>query len=826
MGTIQLQVESRGNLKEVRWPLQTEVGDGEMISDAQSLYDVELKRFSAELRKIKGLAKGPTFEALASSVYMSKSQVHAIFHAKIKKPPNRDVVFTLLGKIDAYARRSPVARSDIVNIKDWEIRFDRVVRLYDACNSDPILERISINDNLAGLELQVDASRIVLLPEGGLEPLAVDSHEGAGSRLATMLFELYRSRRRMERPESQPFVQSFSAEISQQLPHSMNWTGAIGSEMGVRFFGGKVGDGIREYVNTVATEGGHLRLALQCSDVYLAGLPWEAAVPPGLDAALAIHKNLEFFRRLPSPYSGVLRLTPRPLRILTLIANPMTHRGLSGLHERGLEEIVASVDAARRSRLAYIETPLWGNLEALQWNMRSKSYHVLYLTCPLTREGLLLEGTDGTEELVTPHRLVESVVIPSQQTPILLLRAFATESPEDFWPMLQELSERFGAAGSPAVLLIPPTTSHEEVVHFTSRLYMEAAANPQRTLLEVITVGRRRLHDKMLQGKQFAASPSPSAMPILFLPRNGIDQPVTGEDYEEPPMVERTALAEGMPVRGLGEFVGRGPELRKILSTLQGANPQIVVSGIGGVGKSTLAAHAMEILGQRTGVLVALSGVVAPDVILGTLARRLRSWSLGEANERGFSDRLIAAIRNVRLHWRERLELIADHVLPRVAVTLLLDNFEDNQDVQASGDGRIRERELEAFIESWVNLQDSARLVITSRHSLTFPNIGEGWLLDLHLGPLTLSEARRLVWRLPALDALPDADLRAAVAAVGGHPRALEFLDALLRGGHASLHDVEVRLRKVLRAQKLPIRSTGCGMVVRASIASSPKRSH
>ena len=56
-----------------------------------------------------------------------------------------------------------------------------------------------------------------------------------------------------------------------------------------------------------------------------------------------------------------------------------------------------------------------------------------------------------------------------------------------------------------------------------------------------------------------------------------------------------------------------------------------------------------------------------------------------------------------------------------------------------------------------------------------------------HLGPLSLAETRKLIWRLPALDALPAADQQRAHAMVGGHPRTLEYLDALLRGGDAVL---------------------------------------
>ena len=55
------------------------------------------------------------------------------------------------------------------------------------------------------------------------------------------------------------------------------------------------------------------------------------------------------------------------------------------------------------------------------------------------------------------------------------------------------------------------------------------------------------------------------------------------------------------------------------------------------------------------------------------------------------------------------------------------------------------------------------------------------------------------MWRLPGLDALPAADRDRAYRNVGGHPRTLEYLDALLRGGQARFDDVALRMEDRLR---------------------------
>ena len=55
------------------------------------------------------------------------------------------------------------------------------------------------------------------------------------------------------------------------------------------------------------------------------------------------------------------------------------------------------------------------------------------------------------------------------------------------------------------------------------------------------------------------------------------------------------------------------------------------------------------------------------------------------------------------------------------------------------------------------------------------------------------------MWRLPGLDALSLEEKNRAYRDVGGHPRTLEYLDALLRGGQARFDDVAERMEDRLR---------------------------
>jgi hypothetical protein len=56
------------------------------------------------------------------------------------------------------------------------------------------------------------------------------------------------------------------------------------------------------------------------------------------------------------------------------------------------------------------------------------------------------------------------------------------------------------------------------------------------------------------------------------------------------------------------------------------------------------------------------------------------------------------------------------------------------------------------------------------------------------------------MWSLPALDRPEESELERVWRMVGGHPRTLEYLDALLRGGAGRYHDVTARLTHAVHA--------------------------
>ncbi len=157
---------------------------------------------------------------------------------------------------------------------------------------------------------------------------------------------------------------------------------------------------------------------------------------------------------------------------------------------------------------------------------------------------------------------------------------------------------------------------------------------------------------------------------------------------------------------------------------------------------------------------------------------------------------IVAALIDATPPWEQRLALIRDVVLPELPILLVLDNAEDSLTAQGT-EHEFGDQQLAAFLSAWVRL-DRTRLLVTSRYPFPLPHRGHRRLAFHHLGPLSAAETRKMIWRLPALDALTGPQRHRAYTDLGGHPRSLEYLDALLRGGQARFDDVADRLEAAL----------------------------
>ena len=195
----------------------------------------------------------------------------------------------------------------------------------------------------------------------------------------------------------------------------------------------------------------------------------------------------------------------------------------------------------------------------------------------------------------------------------------------------------------------------------------------------------------------------------------------------------------------------RSAERRRWSAHLTGpGSGGLVVYGMGGIGKSTLAAQIVARVSrlQSGRVVNAINGEVSAA-----------SFAAGPA-ETDF---------------------------------IICDNFDDNLSLE-SGQWTVRDPALAALLASW-----TGKLLITCRQPFT---LGEqtGRLAFRQLGPLTRSGAAELTTSLPALRLLGDTERDHVWRLTAGHPLAMEYLDRLLaRGEHYA--DVAGAIEAMIQAR-------------------------
>jgi len=130
-------------------------------------------------------------------------------------------------------------------------------------------------------------------------------------------------------------------------------------------------------------------------------------------------------------------------------------------------------------------------------------------------------------------------------------------------------------------------------------------------------------------------------------------------------------------------------------------------------------------------------------------------------------------LREAKVGWADRLDLLGEHLLRQQSVVPVPHNFEDNlqRPVPGSHTDELADSQLAKLLAAWISERGMSRLLVTSRHPFPRPNHADRRLEFRHLRPLSLVETRKLVWRLPGLDRLAPEHLQRAYADVGGHPQ-------------------------------------------------------
>lgn len=540
---------------------------------------------------------------------------------------------------------------------------------------------------------------------------------------------------------------------------------------------------LAEAVARAGRSGRRLTLGLDIETGVLASLPWEAMLLPGTDSPLAIHDAV-------LPYRGANAIRPpagpgrATLRVVALLASPQSRFGRSSAALLDLESETRRLVSAASSSDGSLDLRVLstGSLDALAEAVETDPADVVHIVCHAEPGRLLLEDAAGERRPVSARDLAAAwrkapptvVVLAGCSTGAQIRSAPAPAGGARY---LSGLAQDLADLDVTAVIAMTAPVRDVYAGHLMAAVYSRLGADGDLpAALHTARADRERVRR---QDRDWLPE---WHVPVLFA-----GSPRARSSHPRP--AAPAAVPDAPLALPLGAFVGRRALLRAAVRALT-EHAGLIVHGVGGGGKS---AFLGEVLRARAadGPVAVLAGPVDPDGIMDKVAA-----VLAETPQAPVPVALVDPDRD----WRDRLTALSELRASgeeRPPITLVLDDFEVNLD-DRQGYTAFKDRELAAFLTSWLQDVRHAALLATSRHPLPLGHEGSGRLTQLALPPLTAAETDLLRLRLPALHRLPQRVWREVHEVIGGHPRTYDYLDALLRTQQIPAGDVARRLERLV----------------------------
>ncbi len=514
----------------------------------------------------------------------------------------------------------------------------------------------------------------------------------------------------------------------------------------------------------------------------LLALPFEALTLPD-GRPLALHPSAVTTRR---PY-GLKASAPSepmagPLKILVAVAAPDEGKSSAVVLdlERELQVILDALADTRRDHDGQVRFLEIGHPREIAAALGTDAYNVLHLSCHGQPGLLFLEDEDGNELPTTAADLLAPLKGAHHAPPLVLLNTCHGGSVA---PAASSLAEDLLRAGLPGILAMTDSVSNGYAVALTQSFYRHLQQRGYRTG-PALAAARRELEEQ--RRERHDGSRPEYATASLFLA--GKERPLLDANLPACPLSQTPVhrVPGPVPQLALGDLVGRRAELRRCLRLLNqpiGGMPGLVLTGIGGIGKSSLAGRIMVRQRERGWLLVAQVG----------------RWDLADLTKK-VADALAnhdpAAPLLVKLHAPDlddlRRQMLLHEAVDQFQLLLVLDDFEQN----LTPEGEFLNDDCADQLQALAANAGAARLLLTSR---PFPQSLSAYFAEQRLVGLSRAESGKLISRLPQLSGRDATELARIQNLIGGHPRLLELLDALLNDGQGRLRAVCDKLEHLLQ---------------------------
>ena len=486
-------------------------------------------------------------------------------------------------------------------------------------------------------------------------------------------------------------------------------------------------------------------------------------------------------REIPVPKTPL----PPPLRILVLISSPDDQPELNT--EREIEAIQDALDDAQVKGIVKVDFLEEATLENIRDAVMDDKYHIIHYTghggrIEATGESFLaLEDDDGKMHPTTGIELKRNLAKAEKLRMIVLSGCLTAQT--SYTDALRGVATTLLESGIPVVLAMQYSILDKSGIEFASSFYkaLGKGLSPEEALAQTrISLCNLRTEVRADWG-----------IPALYLRTQS--QGLCFVDPEVEPvkedMISRYNVGGLQLPRG---FVGRKKEIREIKRAIEDRRrPFIYIWGIGGVGKTALAAKVLEKVEDKVEGFVAIE-CNKESIGIGEILQKLHSFFIGRGTEGSAS--LGNTLLDSTIPIEDRVNIMAQSTANN-RYLFVFDNFEY---LLTADRKSIADENLKTFFYSIFHNNWRSCFIFTSRFKFNLlDKIPAGNILDLHLGGLTLRQAIMFMNNLDRLSKEPLEDKLKAFEMVGGHPKTIELLDSYTaeRPLDDILEDPEVKTR-------------------------------
>jgi hypothetical protein len=508
-------------------------------------------------------------------------------------------------------------------------------------------------------------------------------------------------------------------------------------------------------------------------------LPWELVARDGVFLAVTEQAPLLPVRAASSIATLGATVTPqnRPLRVLFMATSP---EGVEPVLSYEAEEAVILAATADTGTELVVEES--GTLEGLRFCLESYGagyFDVLHLSGhAAVHDGqptFLVENELGGLALATADQIARALA--GQWPRLVFVSGCLTGNAPD-GGTIPSMSESLVRAGAPTVLGWALPVGDVSATQFAARLYQALAAGQRldhavvRARQQLYTDRSRNWH--LLRVYADRSPLAPMVTPLHTPKRDRIRVPHAAEEFLDP----QTQISR---VASRAAFVGRRRVIQRCLRTLKqphvtaGAAQALVLQGMGGLGKSTLASRLLERMPTHQ------RAVWFGRVDLTKFQELTTKVPFPSPQEQIDATELLA---NAKLDLGVRLRFLLDGPLGQTPCLFVFDDFEHGNLEERDG-GYVLSPEmaqiLPALLKAIRETSSPSRVIITSRYQFPAP---AGTTIRIEaLETLTEVEQTKKVANLTNLrpGSVTDETIKdRAVQAAAGNPRLLDWLDRVV----------------------------------------------